>query len=184
MKILQDHGRRPTTTSFLEFLGGFLEGLGPSNRIPQSDATMATKFWVQCLIEIGVDLQQYGKIEHRLFAQELINSHKNPDCGDRCDFRDFSCPQIPLRLVDFTYGPHPDDWSVTLERSAIEYSAQFWELAERLYGEPKSENRIPGGWVDDDSHLLPRGVLGGQLTSTLDMGLWNCPWHGRFVYYL
>jgi hypothetical protein len=47
------------------------------------------------------------------------------------------------RVVGFTSGPNPDDWSVYLSNPLDEHAGEFWDMIEH------PERAMPGAWNDD-----------------------------------
>jgi hypothetical protein len=92
--------------------------------------------WLQTLQGFGIDLERYGKTEHKLFYQES-SSWRNlelhiPGRGEVSS----------LRLVGLQVGPKPEDWKVWLSEPSDEFAGDFWDMLEH------PERTIPGAWDD------------------------------------
>lgn len=93
--------------------------------------------WLQTLQGFGIDLERYGKTEHKLFYQES-SSWRNlefliPGRGEEV---------YPLRLIGLQVGPEPEDWKVWLSEPSDEFAGDFWDMLEH------PERTIPGAWDD------------------------------------
>jgi hypothetical protein len=93
--------------------------------------------WLQTLQGFGIDLERYGKTEHKLFYQES-SSWRNLELlmeGSRGEV-------YPLRLIGLQVGPEPEDWKLWLSEPSDEFAGDFWDMVEH------PERTIPGAWDD------------------------------------
>ncbi|KAI0843876.1 hypothetical protein F5Y00DRAFT_267139 [Daldinia vernicosa] len=88
--------------------------------------------WLEALKQAGVDLEAYGRREHEIFVEKNYST--------AIDYYDES------HLVDFQFGPNPEDWEFYFCRPIDDYVGEFWKLVE----DPPI--RVPGSWVDGDDH--------------------------------
>jgi hypothetical protein len=93
--------------------------------------------WLQTLQGFGIDLERYGKTEHKLFYQES-SSWRNlelsmPGCRGGVYL---------LRLIGLQVGPEPEDWKVWVSEPSDEFAGDFWDMLEH------PERTIPGAWDD------------------------------------
>lgn len=101
--------------------------------------------WARELRACGVDLHEYGKKEHELWEAHPM---KFLPC------RYASSQQY--RLMDFTYGPEPSDWCVTVAR---EVTVKQHEL-----------HRMPCAWQND---LVPRTICWKLTGREENEGCWK-----------
>ena len=85
--------------------------------------------WLECLQEIGVDLEEYGRKEVELHREGLVSWTW-----------DLYRIDVDIKIQSLVYGPLPSDWNLEVdfaERSAV--------------GSPQRKSqRMPGGWIEDD----------------------------------
>lgn len=93
--------------------------------------------WVEELHNCGVDIEQYGRTELKLFQQRSVFLYFLPWEG--------SPDPSPLRLATFAYGSQPSQWRITLAKCRYPQS-----------DEP--ERSIPGGWVEENDSLPNNSV--------------------------
>jgi hypothetical protein len=89
----------------------------------------ALRKWVSELQAVGVDLEEYGEVEREL--------HRNGDVDTQIElfapldstnyFTDTDPPdeRLKFRLLDFTYGPKPEDWFIWVTNPFDELAGQF-----------------------------------------------------------
>jgi hypothetical protein len=104
---------------------------------PHRKGEEALLTWLQTLQGFGIDLERYGKTEHKLFYQES-SSWRNlefliPGRGEEV---------YPLRLIGLQVGPEPEDWKAWLSEPSDEFAGDFWDMLEH------PERTIPGAWDD------------------------------------
>ncbi|KAH8599536.1 hypothetical protein B0O99DRAFT_610897 [Bisporella sp. PMI_857] len=93
--------------------------------------------WLEDLQACGVDLQNYGLVEKRIFLE-------NGWFGKRWyPYRQYE--HVQVRLISFDSGATPEDWIFDWDMDAERHAGKFWESIEN----PKPQ--IPGAWIDDDS---------------------------------
>ncbi|KAJ6789150.1 hypothetical protein PWT90_11073 [Aphanocladium album] len=96
----------------------------------------ALKRWLEDLQKSGVDLDEYGKEEDRIFMEtDWIRSLRY--CFTNGVYNDGGC-----RLASFTYGSEPGDWKFEWELERDELTGEFWEMIEN-----PTLNMV-GAWVD------------------------------------
>ncbi|KAF3004681.1 hypothetical protein E8E14_003573 [Neopestalotiopsis sp. 37M] len=88
--------------------------------------------WLQDLQICGVDLEQFGKIEKKVFRKHKILKER------WYPFNQW------MQLSDFKYGPDPEDWMLEWDSVAEDYAGKFWYFVEEQLQSPE----LPGAWVD------------------------------------
>jgi hypothetical protein len=92
----------------------------------------------RALQSAGVDLLHFGSSELTLFANGVVDQ-------DIAIWPRFDCDSpASIRLINFSYGPNPEDWHFWLSDYTDEFAGEFWDMVENT--EP--ELPIPGAWVD------------------------------------
>lgn len=87
------------------------------------------------------DLAEYGRYEHELFRElggQRILGYKDLKFGSRLLCRDY----LPLRIINFTYGPKVEDWEIWVSNPLDEWAGEFWYWVEN------PELFAPGAWLD------------------------------------
>jgi hypothetical protein len=133
----------------LEIWGSFVSSYSLTHNLglrnPSGDPIMPLKLWLKQLKKSGVDLEEYGKKEKRIFqdAEDRVREARvytpvNPL------FTQF--PHKKLRLISFTYGSDPDDWKFWVEPVMENYLLHFWEMIDH------PERAMSGAWEEEYSH--------------------------------
>jgi hypothetical protein len=111
--------------------------------------TPALRKWVSELQALGVDLEEYGELERELHRNGDVSLELKLDIGhDRMgNMNAFTDPEpvsrwVTFRLLDFTYGPEPEDWFIWVTNPLDEVVGQFWRMVER------EVEVIPGTWIE------------------------------------
>lgn len=116
----------------------------------QSVLVHTLRSWLTQLMELGVDLEKYGRRE-----REILFSM----AGERVAALDFKwvsswwsdliettvTTDLPVRLCRLRFGASPPEWSIEWEIDVELLSGEFWEVVER---EVVVHTRVPGQWVD------------------------------------
>lgn len=116
----------------------------------QSVLVYTLGYWLTELMELGVDLEKYGRRE-----REMLFSM----AGERVaalDFKWVSCwwsdsiettvtTDLPVRLCRLRFGASPSEWSIEWEIDVELLSGEFWGVVER---ETVVHTSVPGQWVD------------------------------------
>jgi hypothetical protein len=123
-------------TPMLEVLAALKLSLGCMS-IRTSDSAISMRIWLQLKIS-GVDLSEYGKEERLVIEEPGVDR----EFGCSTNHRD-RARWILLRLINFIYGPEPNDWIFWFEPVIEEYFMDFW----RMINHP--EKTMPGAWEDD-----------------------------------
>lgn len=127
------------STPFLSFLGGFFS-LPPSTYSnTTSSYNVALRMWLGDLQAAGVDLNQFGQKEKSLFDSETLNRCILIHQGRYSGF---------IRLINFTYGPSPDDWHLWVSELSDDWFEDFWGLVE------EQEDVMPGSWPGDNPYKM------------------------------
>ncbi|KAI1644455.1 uncharacterized protein F4817DRAFT_360756 [Daldinia loculata] len=95
-------------------------------------ASKLVRLWLEALKQAGINLEAYGRREKEIFAGKSYDIL----AGNGSE----------KRLVDFRYGPEPEDWEFYFGEPIDDYVGEFWKLVE----DPPL--RVPGAWADDDNH--------------------------------
>lgn len=98
--------------------------------IAQNRLSQPIQLWAEGLRRAGVDLQQYGAIEHNA----LVGAHPRQNQIFRETYG----------IFEFAYGVEPSDWNLWYYHPGDIYAATFWALIEYL------QYRLPGAWIDED----------------------------------
>lgn len=81
----------------------------------------------------GINLEEFGERE------ELILKNQ----GGCIDLQIFGrSGHFVIRLIGFSYGPIPEDWSLWLSEPSDEFVGDFWVMIDRRL-------EMPGGWSED-----------------------------------
>ncbi|KAI1209621.1 uncharacterized protein F4807DRAFT_460370 [Annulohypoxylon truncatum] len=90
--------------------------------------------WLEVLKRAGIDLDVYGYREHEIFVKNDQHFF---------DLRSYFQPSFSaFYLVDFKFGPEPEDWEFYWAEPTDEFAGDFWDLIEN------PPLHIPGSWVD------------------------------------
>ena len=108
-----------------------------------ANSSSVVAIWLADLLTCGVDLQAYGAKEHAILMRNELH-----DVQTYFPLLEY----LPHRLINFTYGPHPDDWVFWYSEVTDQFAGTFWEMieAESDATQDSLENPIPGSWNDDD----------------------------------
>jgi hypothetical protein len=104
-------------------------------RRPHRKGSEVLLTWLQTLRGFGIDLERYGKSEHKLF-------YRKDSPGRDLRLCDVGGDIYHLRLVGLQVGPAPEDWNVWLSEPSDEFARDFWDMLEH------PERTIPGAWDD------------------------------------
>jgi len=91
--------------------------------------TCKLRSWANEVRVAGQDLQKYSRWE-----QEFLSTRNG-------EFARYNT-SVTVRLVNFKYGPSPQDWQIWVSTSMDESAGEFWEAVED--GEPVLD--VPGSW--------------------------------------
>ncbi|OTA68466.1 hypothetical protein K449DRAFT_145961 [Hypoxylon sp. EC38] len=105
---------------------------------PLKATPSALRVWLEALEQAGVDLNTYGRREHEIFT----NNDSYHYFGLPWIIEYYYSFPVNYYLVDFSYGPEPDDWKLYWSEPTDELAGDFWELIEN------PPLHIPGSWVD------------------------------------
>lgn len=110
-----------------------------------SETAVPMRAWLKQLKDSGVDLVNYGKNEQLVLESPGVyrefwyyNAHIDRHIGQRR--RNQSCK---MRLINFTYGPEPDDWAFWFVPVMQDYFMDFWEMIDH------PERAMPGAWEEE-----------------------------------
>jgi hypothetical protein len=135
--------KTPLRIMLNSFVTAWPERDGPSNE----GLRKVLLEWLKILQRANVDLCEYGKAEERTIGQEQRPIHHWFHTYDESTKLHISALQ-PFKF-QFTYGPTPADWSVTLLDFVEECSGDFWRLVGAQAEEALFEKCVlPGGWID------------------------------------
>ncbi|KAL3458369.1 hypothetical protein BJX64DRAFT_279957 [Aspergillus heterothallicus] len=101
--------------------------------------------WVSELKAVGVDIEAYGAKENALhksgrsFMEFYLHKGALIDILSTDEIIEDS---LEFRVLDFTYGPEPDDWYIWVTNPLDEFAGEFWELVNR------QSEIMPGTWID------------------------------------
>ncbi|TVY45721.1 hypothetical protein LSUB1_G000383 [Lachnellula subtilissima] len=111
--------------------------------IPTNNSSVVAS-WLTDMLTCGVDLQAYGAEEHAILMRNELH-----DVPIYCHLVGY---YLPHRLINLTYGPHPDDWVFWYSEVTDQYAGTFWEMieAESDASQDSLQMPMPGSWNDDD----------------------------------
>jgi hypothetical protein len=114
----------------------------------------AIKMWLTDLFTCGVDLQKYGTEEYL-----LLNNFIRDRLEDRLWSSDYVDRLFLPRLINFSYGPNPDDWVFWFSEVTDQFAGDFWEMVEAgqnpaqetvtLTTQETVTSTMPGSWNED-----------------------------------
>jgi hypothetical protein len=103
---------------------------------PIRTCNAALKIWLADLQTVGVDLDEFGRIEQQFYNSGYISK-------DILYRRRIEGHVARERLINFTYGSSPDDWHIWFSESTDAFAGDFWNLIER------QAEVMPGAWPED-----------------------------------
>jgi hypothetical protein len=142
---LDIHEGFPDKTPFQTMLSSFVTLWFDGDRPLNEGLEKALLKWLKILQRADIDLCGYGKAEERIRQEQRPIPHWS-DSHDE----GFGLPVSAIETFkfQFTYGPMPADWSVTLLDFVEECSGDFWRLVDAQAEEALFEKCVlPGGWV-------------------------------------
>lgn len=101
--------------------------------------------WIALLVEVGVDIDVYGKGEYDILQDTTLGSYIHLEAQKHTwDSRDAKFPLkgCELCLYGFTYGPNVEDWTILCNEQTDQFAGEFWDLVEERPLE------MPGAWFD------------------------------------
>jgi hypothetical protein len=104
------------------------------------------RVWLSDLLDVGVDLQQYG-------AEEKLLNLAGSVCND-FDVEDTWVGWSSIHLIGFSYGHHPEDWHFWFSDPTDDFAGDFWYLVEDPAfwesgeGGNDVDHTIPGSWTE------------------------------------
>ena len=101
------------------------------------------RIWLEQLRYSGIDLRMYGRKEKSLWKDPRVNREWEYHELDKQGWRTGNVYR--LRLINFTYGPEPEDWRFWIEPVLPNYFIQFWEMIDH------PERAMPGAWEEECS---------------------------------
>jgi hypothetical protein len=143
---LDIHEGFPEKTPFQTMLSSFVTLWLDGNRPLNEGLEKALLTWLKILQRAEIDLCRYGKAEERIRQEQRPIPHWSESHDEEFD--------LPVSAFEtfrfqFTYGPTPADWNVTLHDFVEECSRDFWRLVEAQAEETLfQEYVLPGGWID------------------------------------
>ncbi|KAE9572298.1 hypothetical protein CGMCC3_g11631 [Colletotrichum fructicola] len=123
-----------------------LRPLPREKRRGRRNASRAMTYWLEDVEASGIDLMEYGKLEHEMrYRIAISEDHGTSSCDDAWWLSE---PQPVLR----SFEPESENWSIWWEPSAYQFAGEFWYTIENPY------LRMPGAWLADsydepDSHF-------------------------------
>lgn len=105
----------------------------------------AVAFWIKQCQQVGIDLQEYGRVEQEHYRQSK----------DYLDFQEFPVSSVQT----FSYGSEPSDWRFWYRQPGDFFAGEFWHTSLWEYGhdfeweldddfDEFDDPWVPGAWVD------------------------------------
>ncbi|GAW17813.1 hypothetical protein ANO14919_072800 [Xylariales sp. No.14919] len=114
------------------------------------------RLWLSMIRSNGYDLEEYGRREMELLADDNLNleryvavSRRNKATGQ------WSYHSAQLR--GYEYGSEPEDWKILLSFPENSYAADFWRLID------EGPRVMPGTWIEESDE--EEGYTLAQLNS-------------------
>lgn len=126
------HGQTP----FLSLLIGYLYRL-KNDRFCSMGWKTGFRAWLKDLQANGIDLQQFGENEERIWKKEFSEAEREYFAPESLSLGN---NEWPRPLVGFNYGPSPDNWNIWVSEKSDHFAGTFWEMIEM---EPEE---MPGAW--------------------------------------
>jgi hypothetical protein len=114
-----------------------------SNRISRKLLPMPLKTWLKQLKVLGVDLVEYGK-EEKCVLKRAAYATRELGYWEFVKKKRWYGVGSNLRLINFTYGPEPDDWKFWFAPVMKDYFMDFWDMIDH------PERAVPGAWQEED----------------------------------
>lgn len=126
-------------TPFLSFLEGYITWLDKKKYLVMA-WNSGFRVWLKDLQAAGVNLQQFGQNEEKVWKEELIDLEREYFASESTWGVPWSRP-----LIGFSYGSSPNNWVLWLSERCDSFALDFWRLIEREI------EVMPGGWSADES---------------------------------
>ena len=118
------HAERQSLTPLMTLIAN-LDRRSTQDRI---SARQTVQLWVDTLSTAGIDLQDYGAHESRVFTSDLVTNSAN--IFERLD------------VMSFDYGPSAEDWKIWYRHPGDVFAGVFWQTIEHPL------RTIPGAWME------------------------------------
>ncbi|KAN0091826.1 hypothetical protein V8E51_017673 [Hyaloscypha variabilis] len=97
--------------------------------------------WLKLLKATGVDLVRYGREEKEILQQKYNLREQSFERRVR-ESDSYGLRFFRLRLINFIYGPEPEDWKFWFAPAMTTYFMDFWDMVDH------PERAMPGAWED------------------------------------
>jgi hypothetical protein len=114
-----------------------------SKHTPIESPPAPLRIWLELLRYSGIDLRMYGRKEKSLWKDPRVDREWETFEHDKQDR--WTGNYLRIRLINFTYGPEPEDWRFWIEPVLPNYFIQFWEMVDH------PERAMPGAWEEECS---------------------------------
>jgi hypothetical protein len=101
------------------------------------------RIWLEQLRYSGIDLRMYGRKEKSLGKDPRVDREWETFEHEKQDR--WRGNYLRIRLINFTYGPEPEDWRFWIEPVLPNYFIQFWDMLDH------PERAMPGAWEEECS---------------------------------
>ncbi|KAK8104932.1 hypothetical protein PG999_008291 [Apiospora kogelbergensis] len=114
---------------------------GSSGKVQKANENLQR--WIEDLIAVGVDIEEYGRKECSILRNIKSMSSLFAKAG-RDTWPDVYCPLkgYEIYFYGFTYGPSVGDWTILCEEPTDRFAGEFWNLVE------EHPLDMPGAWFD------------------------------------
>jgi hypothetical protein len=111
-----------------------------SKHTPIDSPPAPLRIWLEQLRYSGIDLRRYGRMEKSLWRDPRVNREWEYDEVGKKGL--WTGNTYRLRLINFNYGPEPEDWRFWIEPVLPNYFIQFWDMLDH------PERAMPGAWEE------------------------------------
>jgi hypothetical protein len=123
--------RMPTDHSRLDILSNITEKWNEPLRL-----------WLRLLKDTGIDLVRYGQEEKQILQRKCTRREESYN-GYFKESDGWYVRTHRLRLINFMYGPEPEDWKFWLAPVMRTDFLEFWDMVDH------PERAMPGAWEDE-----------------------------------
>lgn len=140
-----DDSKRSILSTIIQGTWAFFSSIKLAEKLKTSNKRFALisqilNIWLSDLQEVGVDLVRYAVDEKVLHLAGAVNRSFLRYHPQRC--------YMSTYLINFSYGPCPEDWHFYFSEPTDVFAGEFWAMAESFPCQDELELRIPGSWIE------------------------------------